>query len=221
LRRLSVFAGGFTVDAAAAIMADTGFDRSAVLDGIANLVAKSWVTLDKSGSKARWTLLETIRAYALEKLVEGDESDDAQRRHAAFFRDLFTPQAQGARSSLSDEDLARRVREIDNVRAALDWSFSPAGDLAIGVEITAAYSPVWQHLSLMSECRERCERALLSLEPHATVTRSLRMELQTALASAIFITMGSPEQAKNCQGRSNNASLSGAKMHQRWRREYP
>jgi predicted ATPase len=120
LRRLSVFAGGFTVDAAAAIMADTGFDRSAVLDGIANLVAKSWVTLDKSGSKARWTLLETIRAYALEKLVEGDESDDAQRRHAVFFRDLFTPQARGARSSLSDEDLARRVREIDNVSAALD-----------------------------------------------------------------------------------------------------
>jgi hypothetical protein len=192
LRRLSVFAGGFTVDAAAAIMADAGFDRSAVLDGIANLVAKSWVTLDKSGSKARWTLLETIRAYALEKLVEGDESDDAQRRHAVFFRDLFTPQARGARSSLSDEDLARRVREIDNVSAALDWSFSPAGDQAIGVDPTAAYSPVWRHLSLMIECRERCERALLGLEPHLTANMRLRMELQMDLAAAMFITMGPP-----------------------------
>jgi ATP/maltotriose-dependent transcriptional regulator MalT len=93
--------------------------------------------------------------------------------------------------------LARRVREIDNVRAALDWSFSPAGDPAIGVDLAAAYAPVWQHLSLMSECRERCERALLSLEPDVTENMWLRMELQMDLAAAIFITMGPPEQAKD------------------------
>jgi predicted ATPase/DNA-binding winged helix-turn-helix (wHTH) protein len=196
LQRLGVFPAGFTIDAATAVMTDTGFDALAVLDGIANLVAKSWVVLDKSGAAARWTLLETIRAYALEKLVESGESDDAQRRYAAFFRDLFTPQARGARSSLSDEDLARCVREIDNVRAALDWSFSSAGDQAIGVDLTAAYAPVWRHLSLMIECRERCERALLSLEPHVTANMRLRMELQMNLASAILITMGPPEQAK-------------------------
>jgi predicted ATPase/DNA-binding winged helix-turn-helix (wHTH) protein len=196
LRRLGVFPAGFTIDAAAAVMTDTGFDASAVLDGIANLVAKSWVALDKSGAGARWNLLETIRAYALEKLVESGESDDAQRRHAAFFRDLFTPQARGVRSSLSDENLARHVREIDNVRAALDWSFSPAGGQAIGIDLTAAYAPVWRHLSQMSECSERCERALLSLEPHVTANMPLRMELQINLASAVFITMGPPEQAK-------------------------
>jgi predicted ATPase/DNA-binding winged helix-turn-helix (wHTH) protein len=196
LRRLAVFPGGFTVDAAAAVMTDTGFDASAVLDGIANLVAKSWVALDKSGAGARWTLLETIRAYAIEKLAESDESNDAQRRHAAFFRDHFALQARGARPSLSDDNLARHVREIDNVRAALDWSFSPAGDQAIGVDLTAAYAPVWRHLSQMSECSERCERALLGLEPPVTANMPLRMELQINLASAIFITMGPPEQAK-------------------------
>jgi predicted ATPase/DNA-binding winged helix-turn-helix (wHTH) protein len=196
LRRLAVFPGGFTADAAAAVMTDTGFDASAVLDGIANLVAKSWVTLDKSGAGARWILLETIRAYAIEKLVEHAEAEIAAKHHALYFRDLFAPQARDARPSLSDDDLARRVREIDNVRAALDWSFSPAGDPAIGVDLTAAYAPVWQHLSLMSECRERCERALLSLEPDVTENMWLRMELQMDLAAAIFITMGPPEQAK-------------------------
>jgi predicted ATPase/DNA-binding winged helix-turn-helix (wHTH) protein len=196
LRRLAVFPAGFTIDAATAVMTDTGFDASAVLDGIANLVAKSWVALDKSGGNARWALLETIRAYALQKLAESGESDDAQRRHAAFFRDLFTPQARGPRSSLLDEDLARHVREIDNVRAALDWSFSSAGDQAIGVDLTVAYAPVWRHLSQMSECSERCERALLSLEPDVTANMRLRMELQINLASAIFITMGPPERAK-------------------------
>jgi predicted ATPase/DNA-binding winged helix-turn-helix (wHTH) protein len=196
LRRLAVFPGGFTIDAAAAVMADTGFDASAVLNGIANLVAKSWVAQDKSGAAARWTLLETIRAYALEKLVEHAEADVAAQHHALYFRDLFTPRARGATSSLSNEDLARCVREIDNVRAALDWSFSPAGDTTIGVDLTAAYTPVWQHLSLTIECRERCERALLGLVPHVSANMRLRMELQMALAAAIFITMGPAEQAK-------------------------
>jgi predicted ATPase/DNA-binding winged helix-turn-helix (wHTH) protein len=196
LRRLAVFPAGFTIDAAAAVMKDTGFDASSVLDGIANLIAKSWVALDKSGGNARWALLETIRAYALEKLAEHAETDIAAGHHALYFRDLFTPQARRARSSLSDEDLARHVREIDNVRAALDWSFSLVGDAAIGVDLTAAYAPVWRHLSLMRECRERCERALLSLEPHVTANVSLRMELQMALAGAIFVTMGPAEQAK-------------------------
>src|SRR4029077_9218513 len=111
----------------------------------------------------------------------------AGEHHALYFRDLFTAQARGARASLSDEDLARCVREIDNVRAALDCSFSAAVDRAIGFDLTAAYAPVWRHLSLMSECRERCERALLSLEPHVTANMRLRMGLQMAIASAIFI----------------------------------
>jgi predicted ATPase/DNA-binding winged helix-turn-helix (wHTH) protein len=196
LRRLAVFPCGFTIDAAAAVMTDTGFDAAAVLDGIANLVTKSLIALDQTPGVTRWYLLETIRAYALEKLAEHAEADIAAQHHARYFRDLFTPQAQGAGSSLSDEDLARWVREIDNVRAALDWSFSPAGDRAIGVDLTAAYAPVWRHLSLMIECRERCERALLSLEPHGTANMRLRMELQMNLASAIFITMGPPDQSK-------------------------
>jgi predicted ATPase len=195
LRRLAVFPAGFTIDAAAAVMKDTGFDASAVLDGIANLVAKSWVALDKSGAAARWALLETIRAYALEKLAEHGEADAVSDRHAVYFRDLFTSQARGARSPLSDEDLTRCVREIENVRAALDWSFSSAGDQAIGVDLTAAYTPVWRHLSLMRECRERCERALLSLEPHVAANMWLRMELQMSLAGAMFIMMGPAEKA--------------------------
>jgi predicted ATPase/DNA-binding winged helix-turn-helix (wHTH) protein len=196
LRHLGVFAGGFTVDSATAVMADAGLDVAMVTDCIANLVAKSLVVLDPTPGVTRWTLLETIRAYALEKLAESGESDDAQRRHAAFFRDLFAPAASSSGSRSSTDDPARRVQEIDNVRAALDWSFSPAGDQAVGVELTATYAPVWRHLSLMSECRERCERALLSLEPRVTADMQLRMVLQTALAAAIFITMGPPEQAK-------------------------
>jgi predicted ATPase/DNA-binding winged helix-turn-helix (wHTH) protein len=195
LRRLSLFAGGFTIDSAAAVMADTGLDTAMVTDCIADLVSKSLIALDPAPGVTRWHLLETIRAYAHEKLVEHAEADIAARHHALYFRDLFSAQARSARSSLSDEDLAHHVREIDNVRAALDWSFSPAGDQAIGVDLTAAYAPVWRHLSLMMECRERCERALRGLDPQVPATIRLRMDLQMDLAGAIFITMGRPNQA--------------------------
>jgi predicted ATPase len=195
LRHLAVFPGGFTVDPAAAVMADAGLDTAMMTDCIANLVTKSLIALDPTPGSARWYLLETIRAYALEKLAEHAEAGVAAEHHALYFRNLLRPQALGARSSLSDEDLARCVREIDNIRAALDWSFSSAGDQAIGIDLTAAYAPVWRHLSLMIECRERCERALLSLEPHVTANMSLRMELQMNLAAAMFITMGPPDQA--------------------------
>ena len=194
-RRLAVFNGGFTLDAAATVMTDAGLDAVAVTDGIVNLVAKSLVAGGKSSETPRWHLLETIRAYALEKIAKHGETEAVGLRHAMYFRDLLMVMS-GALSRLSGEDLERAVREIDNVRAALDWCFSSTGDPAIGVDLTVAYSPVWRHLSLMSECRERCERALLGLEPHVAMNTRPRMQLQIALAGAIFITLGPLHQAK-------------------------
>jgi predicted ATPase/DNA-binding winged helix-turn-helix (wHTH) protein len=195
LRRLAVFPAGFTVDAAAAVMTDTGPDAGAAMDGIANLVMKSLVAQDKTSDTSRWYLLETVRAYALEKLAQHGEVDTVAERHAIYFRDLLAP-VSGAMARLPDEDVERGVREIDNVRAALDWCFSSTGDPAIGVDLTVAYAPVWRYLMLMNECRERCERALLSLEPGAAANRRPRMQLQIALANAMFITLGASERAK-------------------------
>ena len=67
------------------------------------------------GKVNRWFLRETIRAYALKKLTEDGDAETAARHHATYFRDLFTPLASGARSSLSDQGLARCVVEIDNL----------------------------------------------------------------------------------------------------------
>jgi predicted ATPase len=193
---LATFSGGFTLDAAAAVMNDTGLDPSAVMDGIANLATKSLVTLDKSEATARWYLLETIRVYALEKLTQQDQANTAARHHAAYFRDLFVTLASGSKMRLSNEDLTRGAREIDNVRAALDWSFSRVGDPAIGIDLTAAYTPVWLHLSLISECRERCDRALRCLESDANPNAWPQMWLQIALGNALINTMGPSEQAQ-------------------------
>src|ERR1700682_590741 len=187
LRHMAIFTAGFTLEAAIAVMSDNVAVASTVVEGIANLVAKSLLTLDGSVPSGRWRLLETIRAYALEKLFECGEAEQAARRHAEFFRDLFASCDPKLQPSI--EDLARHGREIDNVRAAVDWSFSPSGDSLIGIVLTAAYAPVWLHLSLVVECRERIERALDRLDPDVSQSAPLRMRLHTALGLPLILTM--------------------------------
>ena len=82
---------------------DGGADPSSVLDGIANLVAKSLVALDRD-TASRWYLLETIRAYALEKLDGHGERATAARRHATYFRDLFSRSAAVSDASVSADE---------------------------------------------------------------------------------------------------------------------
>ena len=196
LCRLAVFPAGFTLEAAAAVLSD-GDDAPAVVDeGIASLVAKSLVSRDGSTPAGRWQLLETIRAYALEKLVERGEASVAARRHAEFFRDLIVPARTSEVLRLSIEDVARFGREIDNVRAALDWSFSSGGDAVIGVFLTAAFAPVWFHLSLVVECRQRAERAVEILAPDFNLTAPLERRLHIALAVALILTMGPVDRTR-------------------------
>ena len=195
LRRLAVFAGGFTIEAATAVMDGGDNGEAPIIEGIARLLEKSLITRDGSIA-GRWRLLETIRAYALEKLVASGEAEPTARRHAEFFRDLFTAPAPGAQVKSGIQDITHWVRELDNVRAALDWAFSPRGDAVLGIVLTAAYAPVWMQLSLAVECRERIGRALDSvvfqsdLDVRLTIRERAERELdlQMALGPALVAT---------------------------------
>jgi predicted ATPase len=88
-RALGIFAGGFTVEAAAAVAADTANTRVDAIDRLADLVAKSLVVADVSGAEPRFRLLDTTRAYAIEKLDESGERDRIARRHAERHRNVF------------------------------------------------------------------------------------------------------------------------------------
>jgi predicted ATPase/DNA-binding winged helix-turn-helix (wHTH) protein len=194
LRHLAVFAGGFTLEAAAAVMDGGGKAELSVIEGIASLVTKSFVMMDGSASVDRWRLLETIRAYAFHMLAEAGENAEAARRHAAFFRDLFQAEAQAAQSQAAPANMPRHEREIDNVRAALDWSLAPSGDLSLGLELTAASAPLWFHLSLMAEYRERAERALECLQATPKRDAALEMRLQAALGHALWYSANDPDR---------------------------
>ncbi len=159
-RCLAVFHGGFTLDAAIAVTTDTGLDAALVTDGIANLVAKSLVVLDTTSDASRWYLLETTRAYASEKLDEGGDRASLARRHAEYFRDLFGRADTESKARPATGWRAEYLRQIDDLRAALDWAFSANGDASTGIALTAAAVPLWMQLSLMEECRNRVRQAL-------------------------------------------------------------
>src|SRR6516162_8168059 len=88
LRRLSIFASGFNLAAASAVIASANTPASDVVDGVANLVAKSLVVADVGSAAVHYQLLETTRAYAREKLAEHGELEQTGRRHAEYYRDL-------------------------------------------------------------------------------------------------------------------------------------
>ena len=194
LRRLAIFAGGFTLPTASAVAAGDGIAEAEVIDCVANLVAKSLVTTDFAGVKLRYRLLETTRAYALEKLVQAGEFDAVARRHGRHHLDLFEAAEAEAGTRPTDEWLADDGPRIDNVRAALDWAFSPAGDASIGVALTAATVPLWMHLSLMDECRGRVDRALAAIAAGAGRDERREMQLHAALAQSLIYSGGTASE---------------------------
>lgn len=197
LRRLGVFAGGFTLESACRVAADKQLSASTIPDLLGNLVEKSLVALEAGGRLARYRLLDTTRAYASAKLAETSEFSDVQRRHAECFRDLLARSLAEWKSHLPEEWLGRYRPEIDNVRLALDWAFSPAGDIAIGISMTVAAIPLWFRLSSTEECRSRVGHALAKAGATASGTLHARnvMQLYAALGLSQTFTIGLAPQA--------------------------
>jgi predicted ATPase len=135
-------------------------------------------------------LLDTTRAYAFEKLGESDEMALVARRHAECYRDLFERAETEWETRPSPEWLSEYRRQIDNLRAALDWALSPGGDASIGVALTAAAVPLWMHLSLLDECSARAEQALTSLDAGMKRDARREMKLHAALGASRTYTRG-------------------------------
>jgi predicted ATPase/TolB-like protein/tetratricopeptide (TPR) repeat protein len=190
LRCLAIFAVGFSLAAAIAVAQSSEIAASDITDCIANLVTKSLVRLDSSDTPADYRLLETTRVYVLQKLAESGEFDSVARRHAKYHRDLFTAATTDYEMRPTAEWMARYVRQIDDVRVALDWAFSPRGDASIGVALTVASVPLWLHLSLLDECRGRVERALSSLGLGSARGTRYEMQLYAALGASLIYTKG-------------------------------
>lgn len=158
--RLSVFRGSFTLEAATAVCADDAIDEYAILDLLTSLTDKSLVAADVQGERPRYHLLESIREYATGKLHAARESERLRLCHAEYF-------VQRARIAYAQFDtqpapgwLDDLRPDLDNFRAALDWSTSAESTHVLGAELAANIAPLFLRLSLLGEGIERCRRAL-------------------------------------------------------------
>ncbi len=153
LRRLSVFAGGWTIDSAAFVTAGGLVDEGNVFELLSCLADKSLVVPDLSGGEPRYRFLETVRQYAFHKLQESGER--GRRRRLAEYLIRFYAEAGAAWPTTATETwLVRNEPELDNLRASLDWAFGPQGDAGLGVELVGHSVRIWDELSLLPE-RER------------------------------------------------------------------
>ena len=188
LSRLSVFAGGFTFEAAVAVVADEMIDEANVSDYVWELRSKSMVAA--RGQEGRLRLLDATLAFASRRLAKSDEENHCRRRHALYFRDLFK---QGASMNMP-ERLGGLGGEVDNLRAALNWAFSVEGEAKIGVELAAASASTWMAMALLTECREWMTKAISRLDDASAGSRQ-EMIIQSALASCMMFTGGMTEES--------------------------
>jgi predicted ATPase/class 3 adenylate cyclase len=158
-RGLAVFVGGFTLEAAEAVV----LPDIDVLDGVMSLAGKSLLReTEGGGGESRFAMLETIREFALEKLSESGRLEELRRRHAAYFvgrleeagEDLYT----------IDQATARRIREeFDNIRTAVDWLLEHDNFAEVARLARPLYG-FWVIAGYFSEARAQIEGALIAFE---------------------------------------------------------
>ena len=178
-RRLSVFAGGFGLEAAEDVCSGAGLERERIVDVVASLVAKSILTMGHGGRRGRYRLLETLRLYGAERLAEAGEDVELARRHAGWYAGLI-PGGDvpwwGGRNQV--EIFQTLDLEWANVEAALDFYAGSPPDAEAGLRMAA---DLWLYWVVRGRYRAGSRRleaflgAFLALAPAPTPTRAMAM----------------------------------------------
>jgi predicted ATPase/DNA-binding winged helix-turn-helix (wHTH) protein len=201
LRRLAVFVGHFTLDAAVAVVASRTVDPPLVFGAIDGLVAKSMVATSPLGAMMRYRLLDTTRAYALEVSIDDGELADLAARHATYYRRWLEQKGIDWPTLSTGAERAPHFAALNNVRAALEWCFGPNGNAGIGVGVATAAAPVFLAMSLLTECHRWSERALHALGDVAGGELE-EMHLQRTLGVSLMFTRGGKDAARVALNRS-------------------
>jgi len=194
-RRLAVFAGDFTADAAGYVAAAEHDEPWQTVDLLGNLVAKSLLQSNLSGSVPRYRFLETIRFYALEKLADSGEVMPTAKRHAEFFSRIAKQAAADWKQLPTGEWRGTYQADIDDMRSALDWAFLPGGDERTGIDILAHSTPFWIELSLHDECQRRLTLVLSGGTIAAAIQPAQEMALQASLGTSLTWAKGPVAEA--------------------------
>lgn len=187
LRRLSVFAGGASLEAAESVCSGDPVDSVDAIDILGRLVEKSLIVTDPTSNVARFRLLETVREYARGRLVEAGEGETTSRRHRDWYLALVDEASRAFFRGPEPVDVLRRLnQEHDDLRAALEWCLGQPGEGRSGLRIAAGLWRYWEIRGHLTEGRGWLERMLA--EVGAEVSR-LRADALTG-AGALALLQG-------------------------------
>ncbi|WP_396656817.1 ATP-binding protein [Microbacterium sp.] len=172
-RRMSVFASGATLEAVAAVSDDDPPAAEEVLELLEALAGQSLITVSRGGDATRYGMLEPIRQFARERLAHAAEDESTRRRHARYFCDLAERAAQELEGR-SDQALwaDRLERELDDLRAALDWTERTPDGAATGLRLATALWRFWEMRWLVDEGLARLATALARTDGLAPTMRA-------------------------------------------------
>ncbi|HLY05646.1 MAG TPA: winged helix-turn-helix domain-containing protein [Rhizomicrobium sp.] len=189
LGRLAVFAGSFTIQAAEILAGDGAIPKARVFEHVANLKRKSMIAVVPGQGVPNYRMLETTRAFALEKLAARGEADSVRRRHAHHVLCALELATSEWETTSDAVWLERHGPLLEDLRAALSWAMNEDSDDAL--MLAGASWPLWRQLSLPSEGRQRLSAAAARLKPdtapalEARLRRGLgEMLLNTAAATS-------------------------------------
>lgn len=173
---LSVFVGGFTPEAAEAV--SSGSQDAMTLVTLGSLFEKSLIQRTEVDGQTRFTLLETLREFASERLTATSDADPAQQRHARYFLQFAETAAAELFGARQEQRLTHLTREHDNLRAALRWSLDQQGDIELGAQLVGALWWFWGVRGHFTEGRRWTEHAMavrhrLSPRARAAVLRGM------------------------------------------------
>jgi predicted ATPase/transcriptional regulator with XRE-family HTH domain len=158
-RRLGVFLGGFTVEAAEAVAGEPG-DEPDMLEQLESLADKSLLRGPGATDEPRFSMLETLREYAMKRLAEGGEDVEVQQRHARYFAELAERAEPEIRGPQQLAWVERLEREHPNFRTALEWSLTAEGDGELGLRLASALHLFWWTRNYLTEAGEWLSRVL-------------------------------------------------------------
>jgi predicted ATPase/DNA-binding winged helix-turn-helix (wHTH) protein len=194
LRRLAVFVGGLSLDAALDVVGES-LSPAELTETLAMLVDKSLVTSDRA-TATRYQLLDTTRAYAWQKLTESGEDLKVLPRHCQYLIYCLEQFRATIWMRPRPESIDFFALNLGNLRAALEWSFSDQGDTGLGPKLAGASASLFFQVGLMPECAAWTERAIDTLDAPSKVPQ-LELELLACFASSLMITKGNLPTTQN------------------------
>jgi predicted ATPase/DNA-binding winged helix-turn-helix (wHTH) protein len=188
-RRLGVFSGSFGLQAIHPIVEGEMSQDSELEEHFSALISKSLVLRDLSRPSTRFQLLDTTRAYALEKLIEHSELGEMQARHASFYGNLFGASIDADDGEFEEVQQEKFCDEVNQIRSALEWAFSESGNKSLGIILAAASARRFMKLFLINECHTWARRALNCFDENVHSAHA-NMRLQSAFAMSSLQLQG-------------------------------